>query len=242
MCCASAALPPLPNSSSLFPARNASAMTPATAPIAESVSGASSAARCPTLSLMRRPASASRSALLTAHPPGVQAAELERELGGQDVHLAQRLGDAVLSVEPAVEEHVAAASGARHLPAQSAGLAGGVVGLVERRVADPRREMLLLLPGLVEEAPEVVELALEQRVLHLHGQLLLHPQAVERLLLALDEPLRLVLDDPVRAPRRPGVAEQHVVLELVDDVAADAQRVDDHAVGQELDEVEAAEG
>src|SRR3712207_8620548 len=41
---------------------------------------------------------------------------------------------------------------------------------------------------------------------------------------------------------RSRVTEQHVVLELVHDVGRDAQRVDDHAVAFELDEVEAAEG
>src|SRR3954471_5161162 len=59
--------------------------------------------------------------------PGRQAVVLERELGDLRAHAAELLRDAVLAVELAVEQHVAAA-GAGHLAAQRAGLAGLRVG------------------------------------------------------------------------------------------------------------------
>src|SRR5215211_7965814 len=72
-------------------------------------------------------------------PPRAQAVGLEGELGHARAELGQAVGDLVLAVVAAVEEHVAAAAGTGDLAAQRADLHGLLVHLVDVVAGDPVR-------------------------------------------------------------------------------------------------------
>src|SRR3954466_5456684 len=101
----------------------------------------------------------------------------------------------VLALEGAVEQHVAPSARAGDLAAECALLACRLVRLVDELVGDARGHLLLLLPRRAEQLAEVIEAPLEQRVLHLDGELLAGAQAFQRALVAALPALRLVLDD-----------------------------------------------
>ena len=109
-------------------------------------------------------------------------------------------------------------------------------------VRDALVELLLLLPGLVQQLSDGVHLPEQQRLLHLQGLLLEVVEGLDRRLVPLPVGLHLPLDDVRRLPRLPHVAEQQAVLELAQHVVADAQRVHQRRVPMELDQVEAPEG
>src|SRR5579875_3843115 len=205
-------------------------MTPRTnaAAAASSTSGSATTASALLLSLM--------------DAPGRQTVRRERKFSHFSSQLEQRVRHPVAPLKGAVEEHVAAATRTRHLAPECALGDGRLIGGVDEVVGDLRGEPLLLLPRGTEQLAELGEAALQQGVLHLQGKVLAGSQAGERLLIPTRPALGLVLDDVVGGAGLARVAEQHVVLELVHDVVGDAQRIDDHAVALELDQVEAAKG
>ncbi len=103
-------------------------------------------------------------------------------------------------------------------------------------------QLLLLGPGGVEELAEGGEVPQQQRGLHLLGQGLHPVQGLHHRGLPLPVGPGLAGHDVGREPGLPGVAEEQVVLQLAPGLGPDAQRVHHRGVGQELDEVEAAEG
>src|SRR5947208_803830 len=103
MCCASAALPPLPNRTSLPPPRIASTISAAARATSSPWPPESSCSWRSTDSRTRR---ANRSPpLVTGRPPRAKPLVLERELVHPRVHPAERGGDLVLRAIVAVEEH-----------------------------------------------------------------------------------------------------------------------------------------
>src|SRR2546423_12101088 len=117
MCWASAALPPLPKTSSFAPAAKRSASWAAASSIWRASSPSTSACA---ISACRR-SRASASAIV--HAPRRQALLREGELGDLAAHLGQHLGHAVLPAKLAVEQHVSAPACAGHLAADRAGTA-----------------------------------------------------------------------------------------------------------------------
>src|SRR5215210_3528093 len=174
--------------------------------------------------------------------PSGQALAVEGEIGDSRPMLYQRLCHLVSSLNVAVEEHVAAATGTGDLATERPVLQRLVIRLVDEGVADLRGKSLLVLPSGTEQLAELPEPALQQRVLHLDGELLLHPQAGQRIVLPCLEARGLVVNDPVRRPSAPRVTEKHVRLQLVDCVSGDSERIDDNSIPVELDEVEPAKG
>src|SRR5919198_3747355 len=145
-CVASAALPPLPNSSTLPPSSMQATTISASSAVRSGRSPSSSACVAATLSPMRSRTSCSsvrgsteaREKRLLIDRPGRQAGGGELELGHRHTHLDQRIGDPVLALKGAEEQHVAAAPGAGHLPAQRALAAGGLIRLIDEGVAEAR--------------------------------------------------------------------------------------------------------
>ncbi len=166
---------------------------------------------------------------------------VELEIDGLGSELGEGGLHPVFAVVAAVEQHVAAAAGAGDLATQGPLGAGDLVEPVDVVVADPRRHLLLRLPGAVQQGAELGQAVAQQGVLHRRRQLFLHPQPVGRARFLRPVAPHLVVDDVVGDAGRPGEAEQQVVLELGDRLRSDPQRVDDHLVGPELDEVETAE-
>ena len=148
----------------------------------------------------------------------------------------------MLAIEAGEKQEVAAAAGARHLAADRALLARQLIELVDMPVRDVLVETLLVLPGLVEQLSDRVHVAEQERLLHLEDLLLEMVERGDRRRPALAVRADLALDDVRRLARLPHVAEQQPVLELVEHLGADAQRIHQRRVGVELDQVEAAEG
>ena len=91
-------------------------------------------------------------------------------------------------------------------------------------------------------SPNRVDVAEQQRLLHLERLALERVQRVDRRLAARSGSAATCRSMMfARLARLAHVAEQQPVLELAQDVGADAQRVHDRRVRVELDEVEAAE-
>src|SRR5215207_702796 len=153
MCVASAALPPLPKRSTLPPSRRQAATRSAAAVTAATHAGCSRPSTAAALSRMRCSAS-SVAVSVGIDPPGPQPVRLERELVDGGIELDHPLGDLVLEVIAAVQEHVAAAARAGDLATHRAGGTRLRVELVDAVVGDPRGHPLLRLPGGVEQIAE----------------------------------------------------------------------------------------
>jgi hypothetical protein len=137
------------------------------------------------------------------------------------------------------EIHEPPAPGSGDLPSDGAVGDGGVVELVDHGVGDLVGELLLVLPGEVQELPGHLDVALLQGPGHVHCDLL---RPVEGLLvLAAVEGIHLALDDLGGFPGGAGVAQEGAELQLVDGVLRDPDLHDVHAVGVELHQVEPAE-
>src|SRR5262249_25004706 len=111
----------------------------------------------------------------TLRPPQVHG-----DLGAFEVeaesHLAQaaalhRLDEPTFAVRT-IEHEKAAAARAHHLAADGAGLARGLVVLVDRAARDARRELALLAPVDVQKLAEAVDLAALEQSFHLVAELL----------------------------------------------------------------------
>src|SRR5690348_6003020 len=198
---ASAALPPLPNSTSVPPASSLAATSAAHASSAAASSVVASADAISACSCSRRSA---RSTIV--HAPRRQSVRLERELRDGSAEPRQRLCHAVLLLELAVEEHVAAPARTRHLAAQRTGPARLGICRIDELRADLGRHPLLLPPRLVQKVAELPWPPAHQRVLHLDRQLLLAAERRQRPRLPALVARRLILDHAVRPPRRARVA------------------------------------
>ena len=152
------------------------------------------------------------------------------------------LSNDVFLVERAVEKHIAPAPSPRDLASQGAVCARRLVQLVDVRVADRGGHALLVDPGFVEQGAQVIQPALQQGVLEVEGDLLELVHRAQHIFAALHISLDLGVDDPVRAAGLARVAEQQAVVQLVEHVGRDTQRVDDGRVPGELDKVKAPKG
>src|SRR5438270_3838323 len=161
MCVASLALPPLPNSSTLWPVRSAFVITAAASPIAASGSSASSVSCAAMLSRI------SSAASLLISPPRAQTRRLERKLLDARAELSHAACDVVLAVVAAVEDHVAPTARADHLASDRAHRERSVVQLLDPVVRDAIGHPLLRLPRVVQQRSEVVKPPLQELVIHL---------------------------------------------------------------------------
>src|SRR4051794_18041577 len=118
---------------------------------------------------------------LSIDPPRGQAVVNELELRHLDTHARHGGRDPMFLLEGAEEEHVPPAAGAGPLPAEGALATGRVICLVDVLVGDARRHLLLVGPGGPQQLAELGQPAPQERVLHLEGQALLHPQTFQRL-------------------------------------------------------------
>jgi hypothetical protein len=172
-------------------------------------------------------------------PPGHDALRLEHVVGDPRTQLGEALGDAVFAVVMADEIHETPTPGSGDLPSDGAVRDGGIVEPVDHGVGDLVGELLLVLPGEVQELPGELDVALLQCSRHIHGDLL---GPVEGLLvLAGVEGVHLALDDLGRLPGGAGVAQEGAELELVERVLGDPDLHDVHAIFVELHQVEPAE-
>ena len=80
-----------------------------------------------------------------------------------------------------------------------------------------------------------------QCALHIDRQLLLLRQCVDGFGVAGLQALGLILNDAIRPACLPCVAKQQIVLQFVQHIRIDAQRVDHHPIPVELHKVEATE-
>src|SRR3954454_12295137 len=188
---ASAALPPLPNSSSLPPSRSASTTRSASPATRSGIGDSISARLASMLSPMRlRTSLVSARGRIAKRPlvidaPRGQAVRGELELRHGASHPDEGVRHAVLAMEGAEEQHVAAPSRTGDLAAQRAGRQRGVVRLVDEARGDAGRHLLLELPGGAQQLAELGQPPPQQRVLHLPREALLHPQPLEGRLVAL---------------------------------------------------------
>ena len=90
--------------------------------------------------------------------------------GGAD--LLQPRGNFVFLFKRAVEEHESTSSGTHDLASQGARLARFGVQLIDCRIADFGRHLLLEFPGGVEQVSKIFQPPVEKSVLHLQSKLL----------------------------------------------------------------------
>ena len=148
----------------------------------------------------------------------------------------------VLSGSGNVQDEVAAAAGARQLPAQGAVPERDLVQLVRGGAPGHLRiHHLLVHEPLVQASPEAVQVLVQQRFLHPFDVRLNAVHAVHRLLAAALQELELPVDQSQVGPYLADVAEQQVRLQVPQQVAVQVQRNHRHAAGAERDVVEAAE-
>src|SRR5579864_6658364 len=94
----------------------------------------------------------------------------------------------------------------------------------------------------MEKFPEVVKLAPQQGILHFDGQNLEFTQRLHRRCFSPLIAINLILDDVRRHTHRPSITEKEIVLQFVNHIETDLERINDDAIRQKFDVVEAAEG
>jgi len=99
--------------------------------------------------------------LVLSDPPSLEAVEIKGEVTDLAAQLLKHGCDLVFLFEFTIEKHEPPSASTGELAADGAGPPGGFVNLVNARVRDARRHFLLELPGLVEELPELTQLALQ---------------------------------------------------------------------------------
>src|ERR1700730_7577353 len=197
MCCASAALPPLPaNSTRPSPRREVTMVSAAMAILRTSSSSASIACLTATLAAMLSwmVASALTVAGISVHPPGLLSVKFESKLGRMPSP-CHRFRDLVLFFVLAVKHQVTPASSPGGFPAQSAMALCFFVHLVDVRVRNCGRHLFLVEPGGVQSGSKVVQPSLQQEVFHFNRERFLPPQTLERRVVVMFVAAHLVLDD-----------------------------------------------
>ena len=99
----------------------------------------------------------------------------------------------MLYIVRAVHEKVTTAASAKKLSAQSPGLDGLIVKLIDLRVGDLAAHALLALPAIVQKLSEAVQIAFQQFILHGISQGFHLAHGIEGILLLVV--FHLVLDD-----------------------------------------------
>src|SRR6516162_1179088 len=93
----------------------------------------------------------------------------------------------------------------------------------------------------MQEIAEIIKAPTEQSVLHVRRKLLLLTERSQRSLLFLLESLCLIFNDSVGSACRPRIKQQQVMLQLVESVLVNPQRIHNHTVPIKLNEIKAPE-
>ena len=96
---------------------------------------------------------------------------------------------------------------------------------------------------MAEDFRDLPDLAVEQRKLHLGGVALEGVHVGDGFRIERGKTRNLFLDDRIGTPGLPGEGDDQRRFELVEIIAPDAQRIDDHALlRKEFDVIQPAEG
>src|SRR4051812_11327951 len=104
---------------------------------------------------------------VTSVRPLPQAALLESKVSDLGPHSRQRLGNLVLSILAAIEEHEATSPRARDLAPESPVLQSLFVCLINEVGRDVGRHLALVAPGNAQELTKVIQPSPQYRILHL---------------------------------------------------------------------------
>ena len=125
--------------------------------------------------------------------PGLGAAQLKVPVCHLAAHLLHAGCCFMLYIVRAVHQKITAAARAKQLAAQSTGLDGLIVKLIDLRVGDLAAHALLALPAIVQKLSEAVQIAFQQFILHGISQGFHLAHGIEGILLLVV--FHLVLDD-----------------------------------------------
>src|SRR5437867_2145147 len=170
-----------------------------------------------------------------------RSSRFEAEVHSMQALRLQHVGDLVLVLTLAVEEEEASATGAGDLPASGARVPGRLIPLVDPGIGDAGGQLPLRYPGLVQVFAQRADVTPDQVVAQRDRHRLDHMQRFDHAGPVAFTAAFLLAQDLRRIARAAGEEEHQAGFELCLELFLQAQRLDHHAVGIELNEVQAAE-